>query len=109
MYDDLVKRLREACIDWDGSTMKDGEPAFLRCRDFREAAAAIEDLQHWRDISEAPKDGTRILIACKYGLGVREGRWTDYGNGRMAFLLIAGRDVDPTAWRPLPSPPGEGR
>ncbi len=62
-------------------------------------------MSEWQPIATAPKDGTRILIYCKYGIGVRTGAWLDYGKGRMAFTLIAGRDPDPTDWMPLPEPP----
>jgi len=67
----------------------------------------------WQPIETAPKDGTPILIACSYGLGVRIGQWHDYHDNantrqlgpRWGFLFIAGRDVDPTHWMPLPAPP----
>lgn len=59
----------------------------------------------WRDISTAPKDGTRILLTAPYG--DVPGNWIGVG----AFYCAAWRDdrtyvlFGPTHWMPLPPPP----
>jgi hypothetical protein len=63
----------------------------------------------WKPIETAPKDGTIILISPRPGLAkylgtVRIGKWAER-NGRWSFGEVAGRNVDPTHWQPLPEPP----
>lgn len=64
-------------------------------------------ISHWRPIGEAPKDGTRIIVASdEYGsvwcdvwweVRPRAGaRWTSFV-GPLRF--------QPTHWMPLPAPP----
>lgn len=62
-------------------------------------------MSEWQDIRTAPKDGTPIRIKASYGLGEMGGCWKSR-NGRLAFAEIAGRNVDPTHWKP--APPAEG-
>lgn len=63
----------------------------------------------WYLIETAPKDGTRIRIRPRYGLGLPEmdGAWTVYEGGRAGFAFVFGRNVDPTHWQPLPNPPAQ--
>ncbi len=68
------------------------------------AIAPVAAMTGWQPIETAPKDGTRILIFAGYGLGVMTGAWLER-QGREAFAEIAGRNVDPTKWMPLPPPP----
>lgn len=67
----------------------------------------------WRPISEAPKDGTNVLI---YGAGTwAVASWESYavelwGTGwrDMGDIGWGGMsDVEPTAWMPLPPPPDD--
>jgi hypothetical protein len=64
----------------------------------------------WRPISEAPRDGTRIMIyspldgwvSSHYEGGCWQGLpWRPQSNPEYAT-------AQPTAWMPLPPPPGEG-
>ena len=58
----------------------------------------------WRDISEAPKDGTEILGR----IGPKDVRLIWYfrrSANTTGFLDAWGRDVKPTHWVPMPSEP----
>ena len=66
----------------------------------------------WRDISSAPKDGTRIIIYDpRYG--PLEGLWNEPDDYRGMsgnidwhdWLGIDGEIYEPTHWQPLPAPP----
>lgn len=67
---------------------------------------ALEAQQGWQDISTAPKDGTRILIAKGENIGHA------YYRG-LGFCVVASndmiRDSDITHWQPLPPPPKADR
>lgn len=60
----------------------------------------------WRPIKTAPKD-REIWIKPKYGLPPMRGHWHERTPGNKGFAFIAGRNVDPTHWMPLPGPPDE--
>lgn len=69
-------------------------------------------MSEWQDISTAPKDGTRILLAgMPYGPTIRCGCW---GIGRYlgrkrgyepGWTDTPGHTFHPTHWMPLPAPP----
>lgn len=93
------------------------------------------DAAGWRDISSAPRDGTRILL-CKSGFQPAIGSWYrlqdrgDWGTfptdgGAIAWWIcgdpedfptedefldaVMQRHYNPDVWQPLPAPPeGEG-
>jgi len=71
----------------------------------------------WLPIESAPKDGTRVLLACRYLDGLYElsvGFWIEsrkdwadaYGSAPYT-TVDNGDDCFPTHWMPLPSPPQE--
>lgn len=61
----------------------------------------------WRQISEAPRDGTPVLAAIANGVSYvawhRKGQWCFFDDGKSLRMYF-----DPTHFRLLPSPPGEG-
>lgn len=64
--------------------------------------ASPAGLRTWRDMSTAPKDGTRILV-CDVGIGITEvARWAWRNGGRWNTTTMS---VHPTHWMPLPDPP----
>lgn len=84
------------------------------------AALATLEAQQWRDIAEAPKDGTFVLAWC--GDRVRcvhwhaefeyrwegerdwyEGAWTDHAVESFGYRTV--QKYDPTHYRTLPPPP----
>lgn len=99
--------------------------------DYRnEARAALEAAERaaWRPIEEAPRDGRKVIVWWREGqdgwqtaaalwdeqfecLGwdddaskpIYRGGWTDYGVGSFAYEEY--RELRPTHFRPLPSPP----
>lgn len=66
-------------------------------------------MSEWQPIATAPKDGTRMLVACTNGAvyAVRWGPLPDDG-----WVVVGGSDLSvgrvrriPTHWMPLPQPP----
>jgi hypothetical protein len=82
----------------DGNTYVVSVPT----REDMRAALEAADAATWRPISEAPKDGTHVLVVDIGDPGIvvasfRRGGWLDSQNGY---------DVEPNQhFRPLPSPP----
>lgn len=87
---------------------------------FQEAADALEgkfdgmpEPQGWRSIAEAPRDGTRILIADRYG--VCEAVWENINTESDPYKGWAvehkwwgtSTACDPSHFMPLPAPPKE--
>lgn len=70
------------------------------------------DKQTWRPISEAPKDGTYILLfPCKGRggyLGPMSAYWHSPAHGKGFWVASTHTQGDATYWQPLPLPP-EGR
>lgn len=72
----------------------------------------MRDLNQWRTIKTAPRDGTKIQIMVR-----KKGKWQIIGNTHWKKTM-SHRDggywvswthyYDPTHWRPLPLPPQEG-
>lgn len=80
-------------------------------------------MSEWQDIVTAPKDGTRILVACQdrqYVVAWMTRPWNTWGvsvrdaDGRESAFHDVGRLVPfdavvvregPTHWMPLPDPP----
>jgi hypothetical protein len=99
--DDAIKAIENypATLEFNGMTFINRESAI-------EVLNALPDAG-WRDISEAPKDGSRILLAMKDRTGeqmVYEGRWNDkkkHFTSTNGFLLFD----NCTHWMPLPPPP----
>ena len=68
-------------------------------------------MSDWQDISTAPKDGTRVLVAAR-GM-VEAARWTNGGYGAWGWHNAyseredpwEGNRLDATHWMPLPTPP----
>ena len=68
----------------------------------------------WQDISSAPRDGTRTLLA--YSSGDKPTDWDlaacRYGGAGWCFSLYGevGSPIHfkPTHWMPLPEPPSQG-
>lgn len=69
-----------------------------RVRLERELASVRAEREDWRPISEAPKDGTRILACEPRVIRYRSGDWVDDGGGWV---------VHPTKFQFLPPPPKE--
>jgi len=70
-------------------------------------------LNEWKDMADAPKDGTRILVASPFG-GHALARWNidEYSKHPKPYWQITGpwgtremRLSPPTAWIPLPKLP----
>ena len=69
-----------------------------------------EQTTGWRDISTAPKDGTRILVFVPpYGPFTAHNRFHDFGENQDRWHVagLLNKDAAPTHWQPLPPPPGE--
>lgn len=66
----------------------------------------------WRDIKDAPRDGTQVLVAQfdEDGPGVWPASWSeeDKSWSVVGFERAAYCDEDFSHWMPLPPPPGEG-
>jgi len=94
------------CALQEGLRDFDAEDAALirQAADALDARATTE--AEWQDISTAPKDGTRVVLA--YNPAARIGRgWDGSVEGywrldRTWFPLL-----NPTHWMPLPRKPGE--
>ena len=91
-----------------------GDPLFMISD--REAAWAIRflltDPSPWRPISEAPKDGTRVIGLTVYGPEIV--KWSAYGewigteqDSTCLPSVVTRGDAQhqPTHWMPLPAPP----
>ena len=86
--------------------------AFTFISRLRAALRASSPSEPWRPISEAPKDGTVILVGgagwCAVGhCGDEDGRWWTTHPcliGVRPGLATNGAE-DPTHWQPLPLPP----
>lgn len=98
--------------------------SWLACRIIEAHEAAMQthltvlvERDEWRDMSSAPRDGTKVLVArfvdkCQHGKNgrVRVDFWRSrdrydfegWGEFNLAFW-------PPTHWQPLPAPPTEGR
>lgn len=76
----------------------------------RRLSQRVEELEArlsnpWRDISLAPKDGTRVLAQCKWD-GMAVVRWVE---SKQKWVGFPGSFfMEPTHFQPLPEPP-EGR
>lgn len=55
----------------------------------------------WRDMKDAPKDGTRVIGSSPRWGSVRTIYWADG-----MWLLEGGTFCEPAGWMPLPSTPG---
>lgn len=73
---------------------------------------ALAQIPRWQPIETAPKDGTRILVATKYGIEVAE--WEERAPqwgvvpawiGMGLSTYEEDRELTPTHWMPLPPPP----
>ena len=80
----------------------------------REEIKRLRALTAWRDIADAPKDGTRILL---YTPADEETGWLAFcaeshfdQNGELNTVdAPQWQDgLEPTHWQPLPEPPGQG-
>jgi hypothetical protein len=104
---ELANRLESDAAFWDGRTAR-------TFTDDLRAAASIIRSTAWRPISEAPRDGTRILAL--WGSIVVDGReykpditTTKCHDGE--WVSLDSNDYmygEPDAWMPLPPPPSEG-
>jgi len=112
MYDDLVKRLRDAAklIEALAVLLPHSEGSAVS-KMYNEAADAIEELSkpRWIPVTERlPEDLTRVIVFCEDGVS--------YG---LCEHLIADDEevvewhdflhypITPTHWMPLPEPPKE--
>lgn len=71
------------------------------------ARVAIAEVQRWRPIETAPRDGTPIIAwdapicgEAYFETGDKQWWWTNTGPGE-----YTGRCIFPTQWQPLPAPP----
>ncbi len=115
--DDAIKVIEETRSFWEAEAAKAFSAkkpqvyavAMHTERQFKKLIDAFRALPDagWRDISIAPKDGTRILLAMTDRLGeqmVYEGRWNEdqkQFTSTNGFLIFD----NCTHWMPLPPPP----
>lgn len=81
-------------------------------KEMMEYPSPVTHLVGWQDISTAPKDGTRILVAgSPYGPAVKIAEW---GSGpylgrvkgyKQCWTDQPGHEIFPTHWMHLPAPP----
>lgn len=64
-----------------------------------ESLQTVQDLNDWKPIESAPKDGTLIRVRQR-NCAVRHARWK---HERWEFVEYEG--CNPTHWQPLPEPP----
>lgn len=114
-----ARRVAEARAVVEGA---DAVSARKRTRELNEEVAALRARMEWRLIETAPKDGTRIQLAC--GELVTSGRWDAefdciWNDPRKAPIPIGAWtdgtvadwgmekniELHPTHWQPLPTPP----
>lgn len=115
MYDELVKRLREA-------TEKSvcGECGLNLCTGatkkgvlFAEAAdALLKSLPRWIPVTERlPETGHDVLVKFPQNMAVASidiGEWVvNSGDGWCTDINLAGGEKNPTHWMELPEPPKE--
>lgn len=91
----------------------------LRLHAIMRAAIAAYERAMWQPIESAKKDGTRFIVYtpercewCKNGPGIYVVKWNTrdggfWNMGRTAETIIKMKH-NPTHYRPLPPPPGDG-
>lgn len=67
----------------------------------------LNNLQKWKPIETAPKDGTKILVYAQGHITTASWRVRDHFSTRMYWRDIFGGIVEPSYWMPLPEPPSE--
>lgn len=112
---EIIERMAMA-IDLITNTRKE-----MTCRDIAKAALEASGLlNQWRDISDVPKNGTRILVYSKCGIYIVH--WSDEAEFYQfekkpgwqvfecedGFYSISLEKTEPTHFMPLPSPPTTG-
>src|SRR5262245_50521410 len=77
------------------------------CRSMARELLELRKLREWRPISEAPKDGTTLLLWIEwYGAHEPEiGSWVEAHEGWYVRGHSRKVVVSVTKWQPLPSPP----
>jgi hypothetical protein len=92
----------------------DNDFAVLTVSDLRAAAEIIRQ-SAWRPMSEAPRDGTRIVLfremdgysaTCRYVASERPYPWLSLNASRGGALVFSDDTFD--GWMPLPPPTSEG-
>lgn len=70
------------------------------------ATPAAPAAQAWQPIETAPKDGTRVLVYCRYaGRLVAGAEWRHSEPRAIQWEAVNGVIVTPTHWMPLPAAP----
>ena len=95
MYEELIKRLREAPSDWPDAELH------------YEAADAIEELQKpkWIPVTERlPEEYEYVLCKTDYGMEVGYHR-NEWGQDEWTTGKFASGSFDISHWIPLPQPP----
>lgn len=103
MNTDDIKRLRALIADdahaLTFQTFGQYRTALLREIDAMGAAPSPQG-DAWQPIETAPKDGTRVLLATPRGRMADGEFHARYGVWSWPYVM-----VEPTLWRPLPTPP----
>jgi len=98
------------------NSLRDNSPLSRVHPDAMRAALTAAQAEMWRPISEAPKDGERVLLGFRSSMSA-EGYWHDgsrnYWKREGWYFadddVLTGRPCDPDCYMPLPIPPPMGR
>ena len=98
-----VSFVEDASLEKIGKKLKINDSEILHnIREGMALALSAADASAWRPMSEAPRDGTLMLVSVKH-IGCDVVSW--WGAGwRETTNGLALRD-EPTHWQPLPAPP----
>lgn len=107
-HDIIAQNAREYL---DHKSIYDNDKIDTLHRAYLELKAENERLKEWKPISEAPKDGTNILVVwlsefhCPIVAHWNNGKWSDHKIGWKQTFNDLEKHTEPTHWKPLPTPP----